>query len=176
MKKIWLLYALFLGFAQANYSECTALGERCIDGPSTKIIQGISVQKDCWQYEKTYACQEIDTNSACTTLARAECTQVDSVCAETATNGTCIKYKQTSDCSIDIQKANQAILPEGLTALPTQHLTQKSWDTRTCDAIAGQFNSCQTSDTTCTQGLETRNITGVAVSEACWQNTLTPTC
>ena len=35
---------------------CEQHSEVCLDGPSTQNVNGLAVTKDCWNYERTYAC------------------------------------------------------------------------------------------------------------------------
>ncbi|HGT8524449.1 TPA: conjugal transfer protein TraN, partial [Neisseria gonorrhoeae] len=42
-------------------AACTRTSSVCVDGPSTKNINGVDVTKDCWEYKEEYQCLEKDS-------------------------------------------------------------------------------------------------------------------
>lgn len=95
-----------------NESACTPLrtsstcwkeaGPTCIEPGATRVINGLSVTKECWRYEEKWACEDpagvaestcdkLETNPACTEVG-------SSVCVETLPNGTCSHYERTFQC------------------------------------------------------------------------------
>lgn len=95
-----------------NESACTPLrtsstcwkqaGPTCIEPGATRVINGLSVTKECWRYEEYWACEDptgvdestcdnLETNPACTEVG-------SSVCVETLPNGTCSHYERTFQC------------------------------------------------------------------------------
>ncbi|ENX1777619.1 conjugal transfer protein TraN [Neisseria gonorrhoeae] len=49
-------------------AACTRTSSVCVDGPSTKNINGVDVTKDCWEYKEEYQCLEKDSADYCATL------------------------------------------------------------------------------------------------------------
>jgi hypothetical protein len=47
--------------------QCQRVSSVCVDGPSTKIIDGHSVTRECWQYAKRFDCATLDASSTCNT-------------------------------------------------------------------------------------------------------------
>jgi conjugal transfer mating pair stabilization protein TraN len=43
---------------------CRKTGSICIDGPSTKTINGVPTTKDCWQFQDTYTCDVVGGTGA----------------------------------------------------------------------------------------------------------------
>jgi conjugal transfer mating pair stabilization protein TraN len=89
-------------------SNCERLEERvdqglchydtkeCTQGPQTRIIEGISITKECWEEKLTYAC-EFPTKDNCSPLRARGCVQINSVCKQNVGN-TCVAYTQTYQC------------------------------------------------------------------------------
>lgn len=87
---------------------CKALEERvdqglchydtkeCSQGPQTRIIEGVSITKPCWEEKLTYAC-EFPTKDNCGPLRARGCVQINSVCKQSVGN-TCVAYTQTYQC------------------------------------------------------------------------------
>ena len=94
-----LLVSLFLhGTPQA--AECAKLSESCIDGPSTKMISGHPVYRDCWKFEARYTCLDgtLDTRE-CDELRDRGCGQISSTCVETSDTG-CSYYENKFQCQV----------------------------------------------------------------------------
>lgn len=47
---------------------CRKLSYVCVDGPSTKNINGVEITKDCWEYKAEYQCLEKDPADYCAPL------------------------------------------------------------------------------------------------------------
>ncbi len=89
-------------------SNCEKLEERvdqglchydtkeCTQGPQTRIIEGISITKACWEEKLTYAC-DFPTKDNCSPLRARGCVQINSVCKQSVGN-TCVAYTQTYQC------------------------------------------------------------------------------
>lgn len=76
--------------------SCSLKEEHCVDTKSTHIIQGISVTRDCWEYEDNYFCG-MSTPSTCPSLRTEGCEQINSEC-ENPTDSGCLLYRQTFRC------------------------------------------------------------------------------
>ena len=87
---------------------CTALERRvdkglcyykskvCTQGPQTRVIQGVPVTRDCWQYTQTYGCSYPSKND-CGPLRARGCAQIKSRCKQRVGNA-CVIYTQTYEC------------------------------------------------------------------------------
>ena len=54
---LWIFAVQGFAFAvNATAAECEKVSEVCVDGPSTKMISGWPVTRDCWQYQDQYTC------------------------------------------------------------------------------------------------------------------------
>jgi len=75
-----------------------ALGEICLDGPSTKNINGLNVTRDCWDCQAQFTCNaaSVTPEPYCAELVAAGCSPTGQVCS--ATDGTCT---QSYSCLVD---------------------------------------------------------------------------
>lgn len=74
----------------ADNADCEQVAETCSDSdPQTRIIDGVSVTKPCWAWERSYQCnerraandcEELDNNPACQ-LLREDCLSEDNPCS-----------------------------------------------------------------------------------------------
>lgn len=98
-------------FADAWNSECPTLaaGGRCsvasaplcVDGPSTKVIDGVAVTRPCWEYQSTMSCSSTVTADQCAPLVATGCTPLTSICAQTnATTGACEVFRDEYSCPV----------------------------------------------------------------------------
>lgn len=93
--------------AGGRCTETTA--ERCVDGPSTKVIDGRAVTRACWSYERTLSCASGATANGCAPLVAQGCKLGTSVCKQTnATTGTCEIYQDSYACPTDAQSITTA--------------------------------------------------------------------
>ena len=94
---------------QTPYDQCTSLesnpsctpsGQTCVDGPSTKVINGDSVYESCWQYQNNYTCVSNSTVNDCQTLqSQPQCKYQSQQCISTNNAGTCMQWQDSYDCS-----------------------------------------------------------------------------
>ena len=82
---------------------CRLESSRCLEGPATKIVDGVPVYKDCWKTEATYVCGSGDGNAVteddCKELAAdASCKRTESVCLGTNDTGECTMRTDTYIC------------------------------------------------------------------------------
>jgi conjugal transfer mating pair stabilization protein TraN len=82
--------------SQPTPKSCKKMGDICVDGPSTKVIEGFEVFRDCWEYKSTYECEGI-ANDSCSLLREGECFEVKSDCKETY-KGSCILLEKDFHC------------------------------------------------------------------------------
>ncbi|MEP3145541.1 conjugal transfer protein TraN [Qipengyuania citrea] len=75
--------------AQGSLS-CTQTGEVCTGQPETRIIDGVSVTRPCWEWERTYQCTGSTQATDCGDLAgNPQCTFVRDECLDDPQVGAC---------------------------------------------------------------------------------------
>tara|TARA_A100000171_G_scaffold44124_1_gene46666 strand:+ start:200 stop:2032 length:1833 start_codon:yes stop_codon:yes gene_type:complete len=82
--------------AMALKNECQVVAHHCLEGPQTKIIEGVPVFKECWRRETVYKCQG-PKKDGCRYLQDRGCTQLDSKCLQTE-EGRCTVYENLYEC------------------------------------------------------------------------------
>ncbi|OJX11904.1 MAG: hypothetical protein BGO77_04580 [Caedibacter sp. 37-49] len=80
----------------ADKSICSYETLDIIQGPETRVINGLYVYRDWWQRRKTYTCLPQSKNN-CEDLRARHCIQIGSKCLEYI-NKTCVNYEQTFKC------------------------------------------------------------------------------
>ena len=175
---IWLLCAFFLytspAFAEAVKHVCQKKESVCVDGPSTKTIDGVPITKDCWEYQDTYECLVPDSADYCAPLKKpaAECTVEGQSCLEKASNGECLKYTHQYSCDVDIKTLNGNKLPPKVTELEPTHLITSEWE----DVGKCGDGKCKPISEKCLEGPATKIINGVAVTKDCWRKQTETLC
>lgn len=96
-------------------------GEPCLDANSTKIINGLPIQRACWGRSMRYQC-ETGTSSSCAPLINQGCTQTLSSCSAQQF-GVCTTYSQTFEC------AEKTCTPQPDTCMPVLSCTDGACDT-----------------------------------------------
>ena len=69
----------------ANTNQCQRVSSVCVEGPSTKVIDGHDVTRECWRYANQFDCTTLDASStcnspplnACTPMGAATCSATD---------------------------------------------------------------------------------------------------
>ena len=115
MKLLAQSLLLLLLYSQPNFAlalpQCGAPTAACIDSTPCKTISGVTaclstatlplgatrLSMDCWDTQKDYSCDLLQIDN-CSTLAADGCTQSNSVCSQTDTNGNCTLYDNTYTC------------------------------------------------------------------------------
>lgn len=81
----------------------------CVDGPSTKLIDGVAVTRDCWQYESTMSCTSGTPADQCAPLVAQGCTATGSTCRRTnAATGACEVFEDGYSCPMPAGTATSA--------------------------------------------------------------------
>lgn len=98
------LIAILILNPLAAIAACQKTGEVCVDGPSTKVIAGQSVTKDCWEWQDTYSC-DAETpggaNDSCKEYRDKGCGVVSRSCLETdPADGACAYYSAAYSCKV----------------------------------------------------------------------------
>ena len=75
--------------ATANLT-CTKTGEVCTGQPETRVIDGVSVTRPCWEWERTYQCTGATQETDCGDIAgNPQCTFVRDECLDDPQIGAC---------------------------------------------------------------------------------------
>ncbi|HXF47386.1 MAG TPA: conjugal transfer protein TraN [Burkholderiaceae bacterium] len=153
-------------------ATCRVTGTTCVDGPATRVINGQSIYRECWQYAQQYECIEGGSFDYCAPFASAGCTQTNSACLQRAFDGRCMLYENDWRCANPLQPE-----PPNVVRLPdTYTITRDDIDSSACDVLAATNGCTQTAARTCVEGPQTRNINGLDVYKDCWRWTETYTC
>jgi conjugal transfer mating pair stabilization protein TraN len=80
---------------------CSYESKICSQGKQTRLIQGIPITRDCWQYTRTYAC-EYPSKDDCGPLRAQGCVQGKSAC-KTYVGKICVVHTQTYTCKANSQ-------------------------------------------------------------------------
>lgn len=84
--------------SQTTAGLCTLDSSTCVDGPSTKTINGLPVTRSCWQYQDKYTCSAGPSANNCAPLRQQGCDQINSKCLYAFPDGTCSVFTQTMRC------------------------------------------------------------------------------
>ncbi len=144
--------------------ECYLAAQRCVEPGAVKVINGVSVYKDCWKYEQDWACASSGVSNSCQTLQAAPgCTPIgEPVCIKEGPAG-CVQFQKQYRCVNEGIIQGDYITPEGAPSEP-------GFNTLTCDnATAGM--SCKWLSSECTEEGGTKIINGVPVTADCWEET-----
>ena len=94
----------------AGGSRCTvSASPRCSAGAGTRVIDGASVTRSCWEYQSSVSCAGTSSSDQCAPLAAAGCTPLSSSClrADPAT-GACEVFDDRYSCSVPTQTVTTA--------------------------------------------------------------------
>lgn len=152
--------------ANETNANCTLTGEVCVEGPETRTINGLPVYKDCWRYERSYACIAANPVNYCVPLETAGCTLVSQSCSETAWNGACNAYDNTYRCDNEVGPP----LPPNVLFLNNEYTLIRDEEVDAC-ADKRTNPNCVMASSTCVEGPETRLINGMPVYKDCWLRT-----
>lgn len=83
----------------ADGGRCATVATgHCVEGPSTKRINGVDVSRSCWSYETTLQCTGASGSDECAPLVAAGCTHQASVCVQRNATDDCVKYQEAYQC------------------------------------------------------------------------------
>lgn len=107
---------------------CQLKSEVCSDANTTKVIDGLPVTRDCWQYDASYSCASARTDE-CRIQKEKGCLQTQSRCAKTEDNS-CSLYEQTYRCQEKVCPATVSCVKNLFCADGecTQHVTTQNDD------------------------------------------------
>lgn len=111
---LWLLLCILSTSVFGGDGTCKVVNAKtCIEGPSTKLISGAPVTRDCWKYETTFNCAADTFTDQCGSLVDKGCTQIGSTCISYETDETtCSLYEQKYQC-VDKKGATSAVMSCG---------------------------------------------------------------
>lgn len=70
--------------ALSSNENCQIASRSCVEGPETRIVNGLPVYKECWRWEEDYTCVNPVRQNTCERLETNQaCTKVGEVCVET---------------------------------------------------------------------------------------------
>ena len=142
--------------------SCQLAGKTCTQGPGTRTIDGVSIYKDCWQWEDNYSCVVNNVIDYCQPLKSAGCTVVSETCKEFAFTGACIKKSFNYSCEDAVSP-----LPANVVYLDTTYTIIDNWDMSQCQEYQDNAN-CVVAEKICLEPAETRVIDGQEVYRDCW--------
>ena len=86
--------------ARVGQETCQLLSSVCSDGPSTKVISGLPITRDCWKQDLAFRCTQTTAQSDCQPLIDQGCEQIGSKCIATFADGSCSLLEQTYRCKV----------------------------------------------------------------------------
>lgn len=106
--------------ALSSDANCTKIDRVCTAGPETRVINGLSVYKDCWAYEDKYMCASGQPAvSTCGPYVNdSKCSLKSSTCINVLPGGQCGSTEKTYKCEVT----------------PATTTTTEVCDTMSCDA------------------------------------------
>lgn len=90
--------------------RCAFTGQqRCVDGPSTRLITGVPVTRACWNFERPMTCDGAAGVDECQPLVDAGCSPVTSTCRSTnPATGACSVLDRSFSCVQSAQTVTTA--------------------------------------------------------------------
>lgn len=154
--------------------SCKLASHICTEGPATKVINGLSVYKDCWNWNDSYSCVAQSVKDYCTALrSTSGCSEITpAVCNEKAWDGSCMSYTRKFYCgdgAIPKDTSDTILVDTSYT------IKKDAIDTSQCSTPDNAANCAKASET-CTEGPETRNINGLNIYKDCWKWQVDYTC
>lgn len=183
--------------------SCQLAQEVCKDGPGYKVIladgktrdatpaeiaagtsvDGVVESRECWQWDRRYACISENHQNFCSPLKAAGCAETGATCKGSGWDGSCLEYERTYLCA---DKAEP--LPTQVVHLDTSYTVTKDTKQSTCKDLESNPN-CFAMGDTCVEGPATRVVRpdgtsrtatateialaksadGALVTKACWR-------
>lgn len=172
MKIFFVVLPMLLSLCtQIEATPCRKLREVCVEGPSTKVISGISVTRPCWRYQAEFECATNTYQNLCAALeTHPQCTLLNQICVEKDADDVCRVWQKSFVCG-------ELLAPrEGVVLLNSSYTIVKDvQDTRACDTLS-QNPNCTLTREICVEGEGTRIINGKPVHKTCWRTERTYAC
>ena len=166
-----ILLPLLLLVVQGSWANCVTTKETCLQGPETRVISGVEVFRECWQWETVTECEAEGSINYCEPLeANASCQQTESNCLQSSKPGVCEVRENSYSCHTPLDP-----VPEGVTALPEKVEVSDKFETdKYCEAATNA--ACSQTQMICTAPDETRVVDGVEVTLPCWEREFAFSC
>lgn len=145
--------------------SCKKIGTDCIQGSETRVINGVSITRECWQYQDTYECFDAEATDTCKPLREEQgCFELTATCSEQNFSGQCIRFATTMRCD------RQITTPVGVVAIPPKFTVNQDElvNSQLCSQLSADSN-CTKTGRICKVGPSTRTINGMSVFKECWQ-------
>lgn len=98
MKKLLFALALVASLNAFAAGDCQKTGTVCAAPNQTRNVSGMSVFRECWEYQDTYQCRSQNMVNDCQPLRDKGCSQIGSLCVERDDVGACVMYEQKYNC------------------------------------------------------------------------------
>jgi hypothetical protein len=152
-------------------TTCSIVGESCTDGPGTKLVNGSSITRACWNQKVEYECKTAGGLNGCQPL------QIEPVCAQTsvdecvatAADGTCTTFKAGYKCTRDVGP------PAGVTQTGHGYDTIRDALNESACTPFRTNPDCILRDTTCTDS-GSKTFFGFTFNKPCWNFEDSYTC
>lgn len=109
MRTALVIATLLFWLPPAMAKQCGVISQACTSGPETVIIDGMEVQRDCWEATTQYACIEAGISNTCDSPVAKGCTLADTTCKQGVTiNGIfqCITQQREYTCKVAAATSN----------------------------------------------------------------------
>ncbi len=105
---------LFVLAGAADAADCTRLSRVCVEGPETRVFEGLEVYRECWRYQSEYECLGggLQEDTHCAELRAQGCAQTGSRCI-TYIEGICVTYEQIYECSSPLPADTREVMDCG---------------------------------------------------------------
>lgn len=98
MKKVFCALLMVLSLSVLAEADCRKVGVVCTAPNQTRNIDGMSVFRECWEYQDSYQCKSQNMTNDCQSLRDRGCGQVGSRCMSSTTSGACTTWEQSFQC------------------------------------------------------------------------------
>ncbi|HEE9761710.1 TPA: conjugal transfer protein TraN [Pseudomonas putida] len=82
----------------ADNPLCYLASHTCVEGPETRVINGLPVYKACWKYDDDYSCINPNKENDCQQYEDKGCTKIDETCIESTDPIGCVMAQVTYSC------------------------------------------------------------------------------
>ncbi len=165
-----VILSLITGSVLAQNCEVTK--NACLQGPETRVIAGVKVYRDCWQYETVTECEGEGTVNYCAPLEDAsDCSETRSECLVAGKPGECHSQEKTFSCKAPLPDP----VSESITALEVEITVNDRFEPeRYCESANNP--DCDQTQMICTMPDETRLVEDVEVTLPCWERQYSFSC
>ena len=98
MKQLLAVLTLLTTLHAWAAPDCLLTGTVCTAPKQTRVIDGVPVSRDCWEYQDMYQCRGQNQASDCQPLRERGCAQIGSACVSRDDAGNCMTHEQSYSC------------------------------------------------------------------------------